>query len=129
MQKSEKFLYLAFLISSSSSWWVELSWLNSQSSQVASSWKYEQFNLNRVENVSNSTRYQFKFKISTQNLTQWSVYLSQAMISLLQLVSFLFISLSFYSNVSSLFLLVIIKHFKLISSDVSSLFLLDIWCH
>ncbi len=52
--------------------------------------------------------------------------LNQAMISLLQSVSFLFVSLSFYSDVSNSFLLVIIKRFKLISSDVSSLFLLDI---
>ncbi len=60
------------------------------------------------------------------------------MISLLQSASFFlvhFVTVLFErfklisSDVSSLFLLVIIEHFKLISSDVSSLFLLDIWCH
>ncbi len=53
MQKLKKFLYLTFLTSSSSSWWVESSWLNFQSSWVASSWKCEQFNsiLIRVQNV------------------------------------------------------------------------------
>ncbi len=53
MQKSEKFLYLALLTSSSNSWRVESNWLNFQSNQVASSWKYEQFDSIsiRVQNV------------------------------------------------------------------------------
>jgi len=62
-------------MSSSSSWRVKSSWLNSQSSRVVSSWKYKQLDLNWVENVSNSTRCWFKFKMSTWNSTQWSVYI------------------------------------------------------
>ncbi len=62
MQKSEKFLYLALLMSSLNSWRIKLNW------------KYEQFNSSRVENVSNSTQSRFEFKMSTQNSTWWSVY-------------------------------------------------------
>ncbi len=65
MQKLKKFLYLTFLMSSLNSWRVELSWFNSQLSQVASSWKYAQFDSNWVENVSNSTLNQVEFKMST----------------------------------------------------------------
>ncbi len=66
MQKSKKFLYLAFLMSSLSSWRVKSSWLNSQSSRVTSSWKYAQFDLSQVENVSNSTSNWVEFKMSIQ---------------------------------------------------------------
>ncbi len=68
-QKMEKFLYLTLLTSSSSSWQIKSNWLNSQSNWVMLSWKYEQFDLNQVENISNLTQCQFKFKMSTQNLT------------------------------------------------------------
>ncbi len=63
MQKSEKFLYLTFLMLSSSSWWVKSSWLNFQSSRVASSWKYAQLNLSWVENMNNSTLNWVKFNL------------------------------------------------------------------
>ncbi len=55
MQKLKKFLYLILLMSSLSSWWVELSWLNFQLSQVTLNWKYMQFDSSWVENVSNLT--------------------------------------------------------------------------
>ena len=43
-------------------------------SRVTSSWKYEQLDLNRVKNVSNSTQSWFEFKMLTQNSTWRSVY-------------------------------------------------------
>jgi len=61
-------------MSSLSSWRVESNWLNFQLSWIALNWKYEQFDSNWVENVSNLTQSQFEFKMLTQNSTWQSVY-------------------------------------------------------
>ncbi len=101
MQKSKKFLYLALLMSSSSSWRIESNWLNSQSSRVASSWKYEQLDSNRVENVSNLTRSRFEFKMSTWNSTWRSVYCTvsyffyETILFLMKSFSFFFLTISY----------------------------------
>ncbi len=73
MQKLKKFLYLVLLMSSLSSWRVELNWFNSQLNHVTLNWKYAQLDLNQIENVSNLTSNRVKFKMSIQNLTQWSI--------------------------------------------------------
>ncbi len=62
-QKIEKISIFNFLD-------VKLEFLTSR---VASSWKYEQFDLSRVENVSNSTLNRVEFKMSTRNSTRRSV--------------------------------------------------------
>ncbi len=99
--------------------------------------------LDKVLNLLKNAR--FSRRLSTlvtllflSSVKQWSHYFNQ-------LLSFLFVSLSFYLSVLSSFHWAfqahfirrfksisswhIKEHFKLILSDVSSLFLLDIWCY
>ncbi len=119
----KNFLYLTLLMSSSSFWRVELSWLNSQSSWIASSWKYEQLNLSWVENVSNSTWSQFEFKMSIQNSNWWSVYIWIIIVKIYRLFDHVLICLFIiYFKINSILSTVIVDTQDLFESILCIMF-------